>query len=168
MPARSRGVGRMGLAFAIALAVVVPIALPDADWWMVVAICVVAGAGFGAIMGPQLARNERRMRYVAGDDLARAQYRQACRVARTGRPVPGDARLRDAAVRLAEYELALLRRTRTSTVIWCGVAAGFSLFNGITGSWLGLLGAAGFLFLGAWALLRPQRLERNLTRLQQV
>ncbi len=160
--------GRMGLAFAIALALVVPIALPTADWWLVVAICVVAGVGFGAIMGPQLARNERRMRHVAGDDLTRAQYRQACRVARTGRPVPGDARSRDAAVRLAEYELALLRRSRTSTVVWCGIAAGFSLFTGITGSWLGLLGAAGFLFLGASALLRPKRLERTLARLEQA
>lgn len=70
-----------------------------------------------------------------------------------------------AAIRVAAYRLSEARRTRTSTAVRCGIAAAFSVFNGLTGSWLSLLGAAGPAAVAALVLWRPRRPERSPIRL---
>ncbi|WP_328453563.1 hypothetical protein [Amycolatopsis sp. NBC_00438] len=56
------------------------------------------------------------------------------------------------------------RRTRTSTVVCCGITTAFSVLNGLTRSWLSLLGAAGLAAVAALVLWQPRRLERSPIR----
>jgi hypothetical protein len=137
----------------------------EAPWWLVVLTGVGAGAVFGMILGPSIAGTERRMWRAGGDDLTWPQFRAAARASRSGR-VPPDPRLREAAVRLAVYQLAQHRRRRRSTVIFCALGTGFFLLDAVLGNWIGVLGAAGFAILTVAFLYERTRLSKALLRLR--
>jgi Flp pilus assembly protein TadB len=132
-------------------------------WPVAVVGGVLAGVLFGAVMGPLLARQNRRWRDSVGtsstDDLRRAR-----RAARGG-PVPTDPEQRALAHRLVTTQLGELRRRRRLSVTVFSVFLVLEAVMAVTRSPWFWLAAAFFAAMLALVLAYPRRLERRAAEL---
>jgi Flp pilus assembly protein TadB len=135
----------------------------DERWPVAVVGGVLAGIVFGAVMGPLLARQNRRWQESIGSSSA-DDLRRARRVARGG-PVPADPEQRALAHRLVTTQLGELRRRRRFAVAVFAIFLVLEVVMAVTRSPWFWLAAAFFAGMLALVLLYPRRLERRAAEL---
>ncbi|MGY1623693.1 hypothetical protein ACI789_15970 [Geodermatophilus sp. SYSU D00965] len=139
-------------------------ALTQGESWPVAVVGgVLAGVLFGAVMGPLLARQNRRFQESVGTSSA-GDLRRARRVARGG-PVPADPEQRALAHRLVTTQLGELRRRRRFTVTVFSVFLVLEAVMAVVSSPWFWLAAAFFAAMLALVLVLPRRLERRAAEL---
>jgi len=130
------------------------------SWTAAIVGGLFGGVFFGAVMGPFVVRQRRRVSAVAGDLSAR-DLRAAARVVNRGR-APLDPEIRRAAARLATQQLKQLSRFRRPAVALFGLLALSSAAVALTSSpwfWLAAALHTGF---AALYLLWPRHLQRRI------
>jgi hypothetical protein len=151
-----------GALFGVAMTLFA--ALTQGERWPVAVVGgVLAGVLFGAVMGPLLARQNRRLRDSIGSASAE-DLRRARRAARGG-PAPADPEQRALAHRLVTTQLGELRRRRRVSVAVFSVFLVLEGLMAVTYSPWFWLAAAFFAAMLALVLLLPRRLERRAAEL---
>lgn len=134
----------------------------DESWSEAVVSGVISGIFFGAVMGPVIARRNRRFRDAAGD-IPRDQLLRVAKLAQRG-AAPEDAQLRRAAHRVALDQRDLLLGQRRWAVPFAGLLLALAVWLALSGGeqapfrWLA---AVLFLVLLAVPTLRARHLAHR-------
>jgi Flp pilus assembly protein TadB len=131
------------------------------DGWI---FLVSAGLVFGAVMGPIIARQARRLRPVIGS-MSAEEYAQARRAAVRG-PVPADPVLRQKTARLASHHYDELTRVHVPSLIALGLLFVLQVLAAVVSSPWFWLYAVFFAVLLALQVLSWRRMRRRIERLQ--
>lgn len=130
----------------------------SSSWTTALAAGAISGILFGAMMGPTMAKQNRRHRQATGD-LSPQDFFVVQRAARRG-PIPTDPRLRAAAARAAAFQLDNARGHRKSGIPIFGLGLAMSVaFVFQSRWWLLVMPAYAYLLIALWEL--PKRLERR-------
>lgn len=119
---------------------------------------LVAGVKFGLILGPVTARANRRF-VAAQGAIPREREREARRAVMRG-PAPSDPAVREAALRLVNHQLHVMRRQRWHLLLF-GVGATYVASALLNPSWLTILGALFFALAAVLQLTLSRRLRKR-------
>lgn len=152
----------LGLIFGLAMGVYVGLQTGDAIFGVVGGL--LGGLFFGAVMGPFLARMNRRALTVL-DAMPAGREREVQRAVSRG-PIPTDPQVREAALRAATYQLGEIQRIRVPVVVGMVFFLVLEVVTAIlVNPWL-WWGAALFAAVLAVQVAVPRHLSRRIERLR--
>ena len=140
--------------------------LRGVPWPVAVTGGAIGGVFFGAVMGPLVQRQYRRQRVVVAQ-LTAGTERAAGRAVWRG-PVPEDPEVREAAARLADFQLAELRRRWPFTIVAAVAFVALATWLAVVRSPWWWFSVAVFLGLLVFTVLAPRRLQRRAERLRHA
>jgi hypothetical protein len=150
-----------GLAMALVATLIAGFGNAE-SWWEAVVSGGLGGVLFGTLVGPVLARSNRRLRDAAGD-VPRDQLHRVVVLARRG-PVPEDPRLRQAARRVAldQRQQVLAQRWWTLPFIALVITGMvWGALSAVEPAWVWWVMAAFFTPLAGSHLVLPRQLARR-------
>lgn len=126
---------------------------------------MIAGPIFGIVLTLVL-RRQHTLAQRAVADVPRPLLRAAGRALRG--KVPADPETRTTAIRLAEDQIAHLRRFRTASLIIWGLLLALTLISILDGSWWRLVLIAIYLLLIIFQFTEPKRLRARIELLKSA
>jgi hypothetical protein len=124
---------------------------------------VIAGSIFGIVLTLVLRWHHSLTQRAVGD-VPPGLLRTAGRALRG--KVPADPETRAVAIRLAEHQIARLRRFRTASLIIWGLLLALTILSILDGSWWRLVLVALYLFLLVYQFTEPKRLRARIELLK--